>query len=109
MTPKEMEERLDAGEDPLELSIEKWKDIVEGKGFDKGRHNCALCFLYEGEGCKHCPISEHVGCPGCDNTPYSDLGEHLEVCPICDNEGHLCPEGIELAKEELAFLIELRE
>jgi len=41
MLRKDMLRRLGEGEDPLELSIEKWKDIIEGKEDDTD--NCALC------------------------------------------------------------------
>ena len=54
MTREEMLKRLDAGEDPLDLSIEKWRDIVKHLNgivkfgeydwrIEKGRDNCALC------------------------------------------------------------------
>jgi len=57
MTRKEMIERLMKGEDPLDLSIEKWEDIVEhlkkissfeeyDERLEKGQYNCALCELY---------------------------------------------------------------
>ena len=60
MNRKEMLARLKKGEDPLELSIEKWQDIVDGKGSDYGHLDCALCETHE---CSECPIGDCVGTP----------------------------------------------
>jgi len=46
MNENEMKERLAKGEDPLELSILKWEDIVYHGGEDMGFQNCALCDVY---------------------------------------------------------------
>ncbi|OQX53962.1 MAG: hypothetical protein B5M53_06320 [Candidatus Cloacimonas sp. 4484_209] len=68
MTRKEMIERLMKGEDPLDLGIEKWRDIVEhlkkissfeeyDERLEKGQYNCALCELYLKDKCIECPVT----------------------------------------------------
>jgi len=47
MEREEMFERLEAGEHPIDLSIRKWEDIVDGVGKDEGGGNCALCQKYD--------------------------------------------------------------
>lgn len=67
MTPENMFERLNKGEDPLELSIEKWKDIEEGSGESYGAENCGLCA--DNYRCGTCPahVLEESCCNGlCD-------------------------------------------
>ncbi len=74
MTRKEMMTRMNAGEDPLEISIQKWQDIVDGTGTDEGIYNCALCYKYlqiEND-CKRCPIYEKTGEKACRGTPYNE-------------------------------------
>jgi len=82
MNREEMLRRLRAGEDPLDLSIEKWKDIVvylqkiqSAKEFDEsleeGMRNCALCETFRD--CKGCPIFEETGTSDCKNTSYYDF------------------------------------
>jgi len=69
MKREEMLERLERGEDPLELSIQKWRDIVEHlehiQSFDeyddsleRGSLNCALCEVYRS--CLDCPIATYA-------------------------------------------------
>ena len=71
--------RLQAGEDPLDLSIEKWQDIVDcvdrirqveefPKELEEGEANCALCETYLG--CEGCPIRERTESRSCLGTPY---------------------------------------
>ena len=84
MRREEMLKRLGAGEDPLELSIEKWYDIREhlqrinsfeeyDDTLERGSLNCALCIFFRS--CLECPVVtkngkrlEYVRCKG---TPYS--------------------------------------
>jgi len=80
---KEMLKRLyDKGEDPLELSIEKWEDIYNaikrlrkyipntiGK-LEDGVHNCALCEIAFHSDCKGCPIARATNSRRCIGTPY---------------------------------------
>jgi len=60
MNREDMLRRLGEGEDALELSIEKWQDIVDGKGVDNGHYNCALCRTYDVANtktkCGGCPL-----------------------------------------------------
>jgi len=83
MNREEMLKRLKAGEDPFDLSIEKWKDIVDClekihsvKEFDseleQSEEKCPLCIAFP-EDCGGCPICEETGVPDCLNTPYYDF------------------------------------
>lgn len=99
MNREEMLARLKKGEDPLELSIEKWEDVVDkGLDADQGWENCALCEKYFPSGCsdpcKGCPIFEKTGKHFCDGTPY-------EKYQITADE--------DIAKEEVEFLKSLRK
>lgn len=97
MTPEEMRRRLEAGEDPLDLSIQKWQDIVDGKGEEQGWKNCALCQVYS---CEGCPIAE-AGYVFCHGTPYETY---------CDarDRGATEAELKEIAKREIDFLKSLK-
>lgn len=80
MTKAEMLKALAEGQGPLALSIQKWKDIVDGTGENLGRANCALCHLFYKKlvplsaksfnNCVGCPIEIHTGSPLCWDTPY---------------------------------------
>ena len=96
MNEREMRELLAKGEDPLEVSIKKWEDIVtylakivgrnaiynlgakiaidrEINELEQGMDNCALCACTRG--CKNCPISSGKREGGCGNSPYEDWAE----------------------------------
>jgi len=98
MDREEMLKRLKKGEDPLELSIEKWQDIVDGKGGDDGPKNCALCEVYVW--CHGCPVSEKTGSSSCDDTPYNQYSHASHGTP----KEHLKT----LAKKEVKFLKSLK-
>lgn len=85
-----MLKRLKAGEDPLELSIQKWQDIVDGKGEDDGSENCALCEVYD---CSNCIITKEWE-TRCSRTPYAEY----KTYPTREN-----------ALKELVFLQSLRK
>ena len=97
--------RLAAGEDPLELSIENWRDIVEYlqniEQFDEYNKNiisdCPLCEAYPN--CIGCPIAKEVG--GCWATPYLT---YINQARLEDLEGMR-----NAAREMLKFLKSLRE
>jgi len=75
MNRQEMIERLSEGEKPIDVSIEKWKDIVRQikQGFELDHieyhvKTCALCELYydsENE-CANCDYARYYG-HTCDN------------------------------------------
>lgn len=73
----EMLKRLGKGEDPLELSIEKWQDIADGKGENLGAYNCALCEVYLYKGCRGCFVYEKTKLESCVGTPYYDVSPFL--------------------------------
>ena len=111
MTNKEMMKRLEVGEDVLVLSIQKWVDIVEGKGINEGIENCALCELYlnKPRQCEGCPIFDSTGYISCHGTAYSLFCTHVSLCNDCLNViGGYCEGALELAKQEVKFLQELK-
>ena len=70
MTPLEMNTRLAAGFDPLDLSIEKWERIVAllADGHDEklsfgtfGSLTCALCSYVGRMDCVGCVLAEYLG------------------------------------------------
>lgn len=60
----------------LKGSIEKWRRIVEGTGWDYGPRNCPLCIMFRDwdddgvNSCGGCPVKERTGKDGCEDTPY---------------------------------------
>lgn len=96
--------KLEAGEDPLELAIQKWQDIVDDKGENQGTANCALCqkyFTAEHVNCGGCPVFAKTGVEGCADTPYEELEEMSE-------EAYYNPPK-KIAIAELEFLKSLRK
>ena len=83
MTKKDVKQRLENGEDPLDLSIEKWESICETDdidtaiGLDEGGDNCALCHVYflyrvySPENCVGCPVYKAANQQYCRGTPHS--------------------------------------
>ena len=111
MNRTEMLRRLEKGEDPLEISIQKWQDIVDGKGKNDGDRNCALCerfsnSIFEWNDCGGCPIKRITKRRYCKNTPliayehYSDYVDNFDVDDSILNA---------LAQAELDFLKSLRK
>lgn len=95
-----MKIRLERGEDPLEVAILKWQDIVRGIGKDFKDRNCALCEMYIRKMCKDCPIqiANVSDAIGCEETPYADY------CNASTAEARK-----EAAKREVEFLKSLRK
>ena len=59
MNNRDMEVRLRNGESRLDVSIEKWRQIVDGEAdLDSGvfPDNCALCDKYIHLNCRRCPL-----------------------------------------------------
>ncbi len=98
MNRSEMLRRLAAGEDPLELSIEKWQDIVDGKGKNGASDNCALCEKYVI--CDVCLIFKKTG-KCCDSTFY---GDYILALALGKKD-----EAESFAQKELEFLKSLRK
>ena len=104
----EVRKRLEAGEDPLELAIQKWKDIEEGNGLNGGTSNCALCKAYLlGRGsCYDCPADIDWG--GCSLTPFTEFTEY--ECKIINGYKRFSIEKYyRLAHAERVYLESLRE
>lgn len=96
MTKEEMLKSLAGGQDPLTVSIQKWRDIVNGVGVDLGSKNCALCNLFYNEflsDCEDCPIMISTGLLYCKGTPYEDFED----------------DDLESAKRMLTFLESLQK
>ena len=68
MNRKEMIRRIKAGDKPIDISIDKWVDILEGSGYDLSGSNCACCNVFGW--CGKCPINDYemdkkrTGCAG---------------------------------------------
>ena len=90
MNREEMIRRLDAGEDPLEVSIVKWEEerdmCDEDNVLDISPGTCALCHTQPiPRSCLICVIRNYTGLSGCIGTPYSDY-----VCnPTKHNAGRM--------------------
>jgi len=57
MTRDEMLARLEKGDDPLDVSIDKWLDMVKKPTDNSGSQTCALCETYLFQGCLGCPAN----------------------------------------------------
>jgi hypothetical protein len=107
MNREEMLKKLVFGINPLEVSIEKWQDIVDGKGEFLGRTNCALCerFYHAGffiSNCNTCPVRLRTGESFCAGTPLEDYEAYTDF--LFPSEQELK----RLAQLELDFLKSLR-
>lgn len=113
MLRKTMLRRLELGDDPLELSIKKWKDIVKILKFGSEKRKekfiklssrinesltCALCEkFYDSNNintCSQCPVYKKTGMDGCHGTPW--VSYNLST-------------NLENAQRVLDFAISLRE
>lgn len=128
MTPEEVEYLMSCGGNPLELSISKWADIVNGVGTDDGRDSCGLCIaasvlakvshfeLFQGtiyfhSLCDFCLIEKVTGQRYCGGTPYEKWCDHITSVhntEIYKAKEVLCDVCRELGLEELEFLKSLR-
>jgi len=99
MNKEEITHRLKAGEDPVELSIELWEEIVKTSvDAHPGSFHCALCLTYLSKNCKGCPSYIRTGVTLCRATPYIDY--------IYEKD----PEKKkEIAKRVLEFALSLRD
>ena len=104
MNKYEVTRRLDMGDDPLELSIEKWKDILDGTGTDEETNNCALCITHSTT-CHSCPVYKKTKLSGCNGSPFSVWHNHKR---LCDKGTTTCSECRRIAQDELKFLKSLR-
>jgi len=120
MKREEMSVRLECGEDPLELSIQKWRDIVHHlehiKSFDeyddsleRGSLNCALCEVHSS--CLDCPIVTQAKC----HTSNSADGRKYGLCrhtPYYEFLAAVARQDVDAmratAKKELQFLNQLQ-
>lgn len=111
MNHNEMRERLRNNEDPLEVSILKWIEIMNGDAREIGQSNCALCYIHwvRDGNCTDCVVFKATGLPGCAGTPYLDVSHLIHTTtkqrlstPIFKKELR------RLALKEVEFLESLR-
>ena len=108
-----MLKRLRNGENPLNISIEKWQDIVEYlsdnkrisykklNALENGANNCALCEVHWDNSCNGCPVYRYTGRPFCGGTPYEKFNHEKKYNAKRDNL-------LKYAKAELSFLKKLK-
>lgn len=75
MDREEMIRRLDAGEDPLEVSIVKWEEIRDGSTGGIKSSTCALCWNCN-EHCNKCVVYKDTGRRVCHGTPWYDYARN---------------------------------
>jgi hypothetical protein len=83
MEPDEVRRRLSDGEDPLNLSIEKYERLIEADFEDIeekhiGSTSCACCQKYNNI-CEECPIGEITGRMECEGISYYDMRNALHL------------------------------
>jgi len=82
MNREEMLARLERGEDPLHLSLDKWYDLFchlisihsiseYDPSLQDDSLNCALCEVHKS--CRGCPIARYTNALFCRGTPFSDF------------------------------------
>jgi len=130
MTAQEMQRRLDSGEDPLDISIRKWRNVKAEvlKAKRQGRRpvlkvlgdTCALCATFYDSGidaplCEGCPINRKTGKSSCQGTPWEAvLGAYnrLRCYSVWDAADHFILQGmasLETAVDrEIDFLYSLK-
>jgi hypothetical protein len=109
MTQQEVLDRLDAEENPLELSIEKWHRVAEQIRMKVSSNvldinirddTCALCAHYKHCGCADCAYFEYYDFACCDDmghwtnflrtfNRYLDMEECPSTYKWRVNRGHL--------------------
>lgn len=88
----------------LQKSIEKWRQIESGNGFDGRSSNCALCLEFPDD-CLGCPVEE-AGFEGCSMSPYDEWDDACSKLDRLDSESRIAdtPELVRLARAERKFL-----
>jgi hypothetical protein len=90
----------------LKGSIDKWENIVSGKGEDEGIDNCPLCKMFkEMEDCTECPVSINTGKAECCKSPYVEWELHQcrQHSAVAESKVY-CKTCKKLAQKELDFL-----
>ncbi len=99
----------------LDKAITKWRKIVTStEAMDKGGENCALCQEFGKGGCWYCPAALKVKQRNCGGTPYFSWVNHQSNSHNRTNitgfhREPYCRKCLALAKQELNFLISLKE
>lgn len=101
----------------IEMSIQKWRDILDGSGTDLGQRNCALCVNYRDRDylptkdgnpeCIDCPVQMKTGIANCAKTPYFKWYFHHLIKHDSLPYKIQCDKCQELVQAELEFLEEL--
>jgi len=115
MRREQMRKGYNNGEDPLDLSIEKWQDIVDGVGINEQASNCALCHDASIRNsnpidCRGCPIYEKKKIDGCGIREYEEFMATSVNCTTkdCGLIRH-CKKCREAGKPMLKLLKELKK
>lgn len=89
----------------IDMSIDKWKQIVYHGAQELGRFDCECCTRYINALCINCPIYEFGGDPGCKQTPYYDWAKYFSRGT---KRSVINKETQDLANRELTFLYEVQ-
>lgn len=126
MKRDEMISLIESGKNPIDVTIMKWKDMLNNDGSNLNHKNCALCYEYvcseleylEGEEKEAylkldtvCPIAKVTGYDNCNDTPYIAFVGHVALCKHCIEHTEFvnyCSEAKELIKLEIEFLETLK-
>ncbi len=115
MTPDEMLLLLSRGVSAWEVSVRKWQDIEDRKGYDLGRENCAICHSHNINtplfplDCEGCVIDFYTG-DGCYGTPWEAWHEHhLKVHGLVLKKRVRCTICGELARTQKEYLKIMRK
>lgn len=88
----------------LDGAIEKWVNIIDGNGIDKGSENCPLCILFNDD-CGQCPVGS------CD--VYADWAIHYDnehnFGELSGSRSVLCDECRRTAQDILSHLRKVKE
>ena len=105
MTPADVIRRLDAGEDPLDLSVEHWEEVCAADTIETEEVTadyCALCTSYGDNGdwaheCDKCPMFiAGYGCQELSSSPWYDA---LQEIAQHKAPGHWCRAMLNVLKE----------
>jgi len=93
MDHQKMLKGLKAGKKPIDLSIQKWINIRDGKGDNQGCRNCACCYTSNGV----------HDCTGCAIDAYEKtFGRFREDSSMC------CDMDTDNSKRYIAFMRKVR-
>ena len=92
----------------LDLSIGHWQRLASGTSYRMEApfsNDCALCEMFaQGErSCENCPVAQHVGVPGCEDTPWAAAARAY------GQEGKASQRFLDAAAKMHEFLLKVRQ